>query len=66
LKLLLEFQAKCLAIIERVRKTRAELVTSPPIRERGPWLGRMKGTGKIVGDIVSAAADPSDWEVLQD
>ena len=28
-------------------------------------LGYMKGTGRIVGDIVSPAADLEDWEVLQ-
>jgi len=71
-----EFKAKCLAILERVRKTRkpiritrfgkpvAEVVAPSPVRGRSQWLGRMKGTAKIVGDIVSPASDPSDWEVL--
>lgn len=28
------------------------------------WLGCMRGTGKIIGDIVSPAGDPHAWEVL--
>jgi len=73
-----EFKAKCLAIIERVRKTKrpirvtrfgkavAEVVPPSPIKEEGEWLGRMRGTAKIIGDIVSPATDSSDWEVLRD
>ena len=73
-----EFKAKCLAILERVHKTKkpvritrfgkpvAEVVAPSSVKEQGEWLGRMKGTAKIVGDIVSPAAAPSDWEVLRD
>ena len=73
-----EFKAKCLAILERVRKTRkpvritrfgkpvAEVVAPTPVRQRGEWLGRMKGTATIVGDIVKPATEPSEWEVLRD
>ena len=73
-----EFKAKCLAIIERVRKTRkpvritrfgkvvGEFIPPSPAKEEGEWLGRMRGTAKIVGDIVSPATDASDWEVLRD
>ncbi len=73
-----EFKAKCLAILERVNKTKkpvritrfgkpiAEVAPPSPIQEKRDWLGRMKGTAKIIGDIVSPATDPSEWEVLQD
>lgn len=73
-----EFKAKCLSILERVHKTKkpvrvtrfgkpvAEVIAPSPARERGEWLGRMKGTAKIVGDIVSPVTDSSDWEVLRD
>lgn len=73
-----EFKAKCLAIIDRVHKTRkpvritrfgqavGELIPPSPVKEEGEWLGRMRGTAKIVGDIVSPAIDASDWEVLRD
>lgn len=73
-----KFKATCLAVLERVRRTRkpvritrfgkpvAEVVPpSPPPRPRN-WLGAMEGTGRIVGDIISPASDESDWEVLRD
>lgn len=73
-----EFKAKCLAILEQVRKTKkpiritrfgkpvAEVVPPSPSQERKSWLGSMKGTMEIVGDIVSPATDPDEWEVLRD
>jgi antitoxin (DNA-binding transcriptional repressor) of toxin-antitoxin stability system len=73
-----EFKAKCLAIVEEVHKTRhpiritkfgkvvAEL--GPPKPQPAPedWMGSMKGEVKILGDIISPASDPEDWEVLRD
>ncbi|WP_419165501.1 FitA-like ribbon-helix-helix domain-containing protein [Candidatus Palauibacter sp.] len=41
------------------------------VRERarmadgGGWLGAMSDVGEIVGDIVSPAADPSEWAALR-
>lgn len=29
------------------------------------WMGAMSDTGEIVGDIVSPAADPSEWAALR-
>jgi len=42
------------------------LVKIVPIARSEPksWLGCMRGTGKITGDIVSPAGDPRTWEVL--
>lgn len=72
-----KFKATCLAVVERVRRTKrpvvitrfgrpvAELVPPPPARRPEDWLGSLAGTGRIVGDIVSPAADESDWEVLR-
>ncbi len=34
--------------------------------ERDSWLGCMKGTGKIVGDIISPAEDINAWEILSE
>ena len=61
-----KFKATCLALLERVRKTRrpirvtkfgepvAEVVVPPsPKAKKKHWLGSMAGTGRIVGDIVS-------------
>ena len=73
-----EFKAKCLALLEQVRKTKkpiritrrgepvAEVVPPSPAKPKGDWLGSMKGTGRILGDIVSPVIDPDDFEVLRD
>jgi len=36
------------------------------ISETSDWMGAMKDTIQILGDIVSPANDEGDWEVLQD
>ncbi len=73
-----EFKAKCLAILERVRKTRkpvrvtkrgkpvAEVVPPTPAFDRASLAGSMRDTMKITGDIISPATDPEEWEVLRD
>lgn len=73
-----EFKAKCLALLEQVRKTKkpiritkfgkpiADVVPSAKDQQRGNWLGSMKGKMEITGDIVSPASDENDWEVLRD
>jgi hypothetical protein len=42
------------------------LVKIVPLAHSEPesWLGCMRGTGKITGDIISPAEDPHTWEVL--
>ncbi|MGO8786056.1 MAG: type II toxin-antitoxin system Phd/YefM family antitoxin [Terriglobia bacterium] len=71
-----KFKATCLAVLERVRKTRnpvrvtrfgrpvADVV--PPSASQRPrtWLGVLAGTGEIQGDIVAPAADDRDWEAF--
>jgi prevent-host-death family protein len=73
-----EFKAKCLAILERVRKTRkpvritrfgkpvAEVVAPSPMKDRAEWIGSMAGEMEILGDIVSPVIDENDIEALQD
>ena len=65
-----KFKATCLALLKRVQKTGqpilitrrgepiAQVGPPPPLVNRGDWLGCMKGTARIVGDIVSP--DPED------
>lgn len=72
-----EFKAKCLGLIEEVRKTRkpilltrfgkpvAELVPASPGKHPKNWLGCMRGTGRILGDIVSPISDEDDWEAAR-
>jgi len=71
-----KFKATCLAVLERVRRTRqpvrvtrfgnpiAEVVPPSVKPKKKRWLGCMAGKGRIVGDIVSPASDEKDWEVL--
>jgi prevent-host-death family protein len=69
-----EFKAKCLGMLEEVRKTRkpirvtrfgkpvAEIVPPSPKTNSKNWLGCMEGTIRIVGDIVGPVSDWDDWE----
>ncbi len=71
------FKAKCLGILEEVRKTRKPVrvtrfgkpvaeVIPPPLEKRPEnWLGCMRGTGRILGDIVSPVSDENDWEAAR-
>lgn len=34
--------------------------------EQESWLGCMRGTGKIIGDIISPAEDTDNWKVLSE
>ena len=73
-----EFKAKCLAVLERVRKTQkpvritrhgtpvAEVVPPSSVQERSAWIGSMKDSVEILGDIISPANEEKEWEVLQD
>ena len=72
-----DFKARCLAILDRVKKTGrpvivtrrnepiAQVVPPPPVEGRMVWLGSERAAGQIVGDIVSPAVSPKEWEVLQ-
>jgi prevent-host-death family protein len=73
-----EFKAKCLALLEQVNKTKkplritrhgkpvAEVIPPAPIVDRAAWIGSMKDSMEIVGDIISPANDEDEWEVLRD
>ncbi len=72
-----EFKAKCLAIFDEVQKTKQPVRVTrrgKPIGEVIPpsttaprdWMKSMRGEVKILGDIISPASDPDDWEVLRD
>jgi len=74
-----EFKAKCLSLLQQVSKTKqpirvtrfgkpvADVVPSADVHvDRNAWIGSGKGTAKILGDIVSPASEPDDWEALRD
>ena len=72
-----KFKATCHAALERVRKTRRPLRLTrfgtpvadifPPSPEARPssWLGSMRGTLAIHGDIVGPVVKPGEWEALR-
>lgn len=72
-----EFKARCLAVIERVRRTGepvlvtkrgvpvAQVVPPPPPEPTGDrTFGCMKGTAREVGDLLEPLP-LEDWEVLR-
>ncbi len=71
-----KFKATCLAVLERVRKTREPILVTRfghPVAEITPpgalkkiLLGSGRGTAEILGDIVGPIGDISEWEAAQD
>jgi prevent-host-death family protein len=73
-----EFKAKCLALLETVRRTRtpiritrhgkpvAEIIPPTAVVDRASWIGSMKDSIEIAGDIISPANDENEWEALRD
>lgn len=69
-----QFKATCLGVLERVRRTGASVIVTRrgvPIAEVIPpsiasthagWLGAMRSTATIAGDLVSPASESTDWE----
>ena len=72
-----ELKAKCLALLERVRQTKkplrvtrfgkpvADVVPATPDAGQAAWIGSMKDTMQILGDIVSPVVDEADIEALR-
>lgn len=70
-----EFKATCLAVLERVRRTGTSVLVTRrgvPVAEINPpspatvgtdWMGSMRTTATIVGDLVAPVAG-DDWEAL--
>jgi prevent-host-death family protein len=73
-----QFKAKCLALLELVRQTKkplritrfgkpvAEIVSPSPDTGADEWIGSMKDTVQILGDIVSPVIDEKDIEALRE
>jgi len=70
-----EFKAHCLAVLDEIAQTGepititkrgkavARLVPPLPVSEGYPQL-RLRGTGRIVGDIVSPALPADAWDAV--
>ena len=71
-----KFKATCLAVLEEVNRTGApvrvtkfgkpiaEVVPSRP-KKKGSWLGSMRDSFEIVGDIVGPVGAFDNWEVKE-
>ncbi len=71
-----EFKAKCLKLLDEVAETResliitkrgvpvARVVPEPEFKAR-PLFGAMKGSVLWEGDIISPAADASEWDAVK-
>ncbi len=71
-----EFKAKCLALLERVCKTKKPIritrfgrpvadVFPPSPAEEANWVGSMVGSIEFVGDVAAPAIEESDFEALR-
>ena len=73
-----KFRATCLAVLRRVYRTQrpvrvtrlgeplADIVPLPAnVKPRKRWLGSMKGTMEIKGDIVAPSGSEEDWEAAR-
>lgn len=67
-----EFKAKCLKLLDQVAETRETLVITKhgkpvaevrPIPEQGDFVGSMRGTGRILGDIISPI--DVEWDAMK-
>lgn len=73
-----EFKAKCLALLEQVRKTKkplritrhgkpvADVIPAALSIDRAALFGSMRNSVEILGDIVSPVIDVDDIEALRD
>jgi prevent-host-death family protein len=71
------FKATCLSVLETVRQTglpvrvtrrgqpMAEIVPVPSAANDATWLGSLRGTVRVHGDIVSPVSPADDWEALR-
>jgi len=71
-----EFKAKCLALLERVCKTKKPIritrfgrpvaeVFPPSPAQNTDWVGSMADTIEFVGDIIAPVMEKSDIEALR-
>ncbi len=71
-----KFKATCLRLMDEVKKTGKTIIVTrkgepvaqvsppPPPAKTESWMGSLKDTVEIKGDIISPASNEQDWEVL--
>jgi prevent-host-death family protein len=70
-----EFKARCLRVMEDVKKYRMSVVITkkgrpvaklvPPDEPRKEILGCMAGTATIIGDVESSVFPPESWDAFR-
>jgi hypothetical protein len=71
-----KFKATCLAVLEDVRKTRTPIrvtrfgkpiadVMPPAANPSGSWLGCMRETMEVTGDLVEPVHAFDDWKAAR-
>jgi prevent-host-death family protein len=66
------FKQTCLRLLDEVAETGETVVitkrgrpvaqlTPVPADARDDWAGAMRGTGRILGDLVAPATTPGEW-----
>jgi prevent-host-death family protein len=72
-----KFKAACFRVLKKVEKTGQSILVTrkgkpialvlPPPKPIKPesWLGKYKGKGKILGDVLSPVMDENHWEALK-
>lgn len=72
-----KFKATCLATLERVRRTGrplrvtrfgkpvADIVPPAPEKDRHGWLGSLRGTIRITGDVTRPSSELVEWKALR-
>ena len=72
------FKAKCLALLERVRQTKeplritrfgkpvGEVVPPSPDAGRSEWIGSLKDSMQILGDIVAPVVDEAGIQAMRE
>ncbi len=70
-----EFKATCLAVLERVRRTGTSIIVTKhgqPVAEIVPppstvadesWLGSMRGSAVITGDLIAPVSGLDEWDI---
>lgn len=72
-----KFKATCLAALEKVRRTGrplrvtrfgkpiADIVPPEPLAPGRNWLGGLRGTMEIRGDIVAPSSELARWDAVE-
>jgi prevent-host-death family protein len=66
------FKQTCLRLLDEVAETGDVVVITKrgrpvaqlvpvPADARDDWAGAMRGTGRVLGDLVAPATEPGDW-----